>query len=68
VLHLSLICDLNKYDTTLSLQLLYDNNDICEASLAREKVIIDLADDEIQDTQIAENSFPTLELGSKDSI
>ena len=48
--------------------MLYDSNDICDASLAPEKVIIDLADDEIQDTQIAENSFPTLELGSKESI
>ena len=56
---------LNKDDTTLSLQLLCDSNDICDASLVPEKVKIYLADDEIQDTQIAENSFPTLELGSK---
>ena len=56
---------LNKDDTTLSLQLLCDSSDICDASLVPEKVKIYLADDEIQDIQIAENSFPTLELGSK---
>ena len=56
---------LNKDDTTLSLQLLCDSNDICDASLVPDYVKIYLADDEIQDIQIAENSFPTLELGSK---
>ena len=56
---------LNRDDTTLSLQLLCDSNDICDASLVPESVKIYLADDEIQDIQIAENSFPTLELGSK---
>ena len=57
---------LDKDDTTLSLQLQCDSNDICDISLAPEAVSIYLLDDAIQDIYIAENSFPILELGSND--
>ena len=57
---------LDKDDTTLSLQLQCDSNDICDISLAPESVSIYLLDDAIQDIHIAENSFPILELGSND--
>ena len=59
---------LNKDDTTLSLQLLCDSSDICDASLAPEKVKIYLADDEIQDTQIAKIIFQHLNLEVKNQF
>jgi hypothetical protein len=55
---------LDKDDTNLSLQLLCDSNDMCDASLAPQSVPIYLVDDDIQDIHIAENSIPTLQLGS----
>ena len=58
---------LDKDDTTLSLQLLCDSNDICDTSLAPESVSVYLVDDDIQDIQIAENAIPTLPLGSNDN-
>ncbi len=58
---------LEKGDTTLSLKLLCDSNDICDTSLAPESVNVYLVDDDIQDIQIAENAIPTLPLGSNDN-
>jgi hypothetical protein len=55
---------LDKDDTNLSLQLLCDSNDICDTSLAPESVNVYLVDDDIQDIHIAQNSIPTLQLGS----
>jgi hypothetical protein len=57
---------LDKDDTNLHLELQCDSNDICDTSLAPESVSIYLVDDEIQDIQIAENSIPTIQLGSND--
>ena len=57
---------LDKDDITLSLQLQCDSNDICDTSLAPQTVSIYLVDDVIQDIQIANNSFPILELGNND--
>ena len=55
---------LDKDDTNLSLELQCDSNDICDTSLAPESVSIYLVDDTIQDIHIAENSIPTIQLGS----
>ena len=55
---------LDKDDTNISLELQCDNNDICDTSLAHESVSIYLVDDAIQDIHIAENSIPTIQLGS----
>ena len=55
---------LDKDDTNLHLELQCDSNDICDTSLAPESVSIYLVDDSIQDIHIAENSIPTLQLGS----
>lgn len=55
---------LDKDDTNLSLELQCDNSDICDTSLAPESVSIYLVDDAIQDIHIAENSIPTIQLGS----
>ena len=55
---------LDKDDTNISLELQCDNNDICDTSLAPESVSIYLVDDAIQDIHIAENSIPTIQLGS----
>jgi hypothetical protein len=57
---------LDKGDTNLYLELQCDNNDICGTSLAPESVSVYLVDDVIQDIHIAENSIPTLPLGSND--
>ena len=56
---------LDKDDTNLHLELQCDSNDICDASLA-ESVSVYLVDDAIQDIHVAENSIPTLQLGSND--
>jgi hypothetical protein len=58
---------LDKDDVTLSLQLQCDSNDICDTSLAPESVRIYLVDDAIQDIHIAENSIPTIQLGSNNN-
>jgi hypothetical protein len=55
---------LDKDDTNLHLELQCDSNDICDTSLAPESVSIYLVDDTIQDIHIAENSIPTIQLGS----
>ena len=55
---------LDKGDTNLYLELQCDSNDICDTSLAPESVSIYLVDDAIQDIHIAENSIPTIQLGS----
>jgi hypothetical protein len=55
---------LDKDDTNLHLELQCDSNDICDISLAPESVRIYLINDAIQDIHIAENSIPTLQLGS----
>jgi hypothetical protein len=55
---------LDKDDTNLYLELQCDSNDICDTSLAPESVSIYLVDDAIQDIHIAENSIPTIQLGS----
>lgn len=55
---------LDKDDTNLHLELQCDSNDICDTSLAPESVTIYLVDDTIQDIHIAENSIPTIQLGS----
>jgi hypothetical protein len=55
---------LDKDDTNLHLELQCDSNDICDISLAPESVRIYLVNDAIQDIHIAENSIPTLQLGS----
>ena len=55
---------LDKGDTNLYLELQCDSNDICDTSLAPESVSIYLVDDDIQDIHIAENSIPTIQLGS----
>ncbi|HEX6646200.1 MAG TPA: hypothetical protein VF047_03395 [Nitrososphaeraceae archaeon] len=55
---------LDKDDTNLHLELQCDSNDICDISLAPESVSIYLINDAIQDIHIAENSIPTLQLGS----
>ena len=55
---------LDKGDTNLYLELQCDSNDICDTSLAPESVSIYLVDDTIQDIHIAENSIPTIQLGS----
>ena len=55
---------LDKDDTNLHLELQCDSNDICDTSLAPESVSIYLVDDTIQDIRIAENSIPTIQLGS----
>ena len=55
---------LDKGDTNLYLELQCDSNDICDTSLAPESVSIYLVDDVIQDIHIAENSIPTIQLGS----
>ena len=57
---------LDKDDTNLYLELQCDSNDICDTSLAPESISIYLIDDAIQDIQVAENSFPVLELRSND--
>ena len=58
---------LDKDDTNLHLELQCDSNDICDTSLAPESVRIYLVDDAIQDIHIAENSIPTLQLGSNNN-
>lgn len=55
---------IDKDDTNLYLELQCDSNDICDTSLAPESVSIYLVDDVIQDIHIAENSIPTIQLGS----
>ena len=55
---------IDKDDTNLYLELQCDSNDICDNSLAPESVSIYLVDDSIQDIHIAENSIPTIQLGS----
>ncbi|HEX7142901.1 MAG TPA: hypothetical protein VF222_10535 [Nitrososphaeraceae archaeon] len=55
---------IDKDDTNLYLELQCDSNDICDTSLAPESVSIYLVDDTIQDIHIAENSIPTIQLGS----
>jgi hypothetical protein len=55
---------LDKDDTNLHLELQCDSNDICDTSLAPESVSIYLVDGTIQDIHIAENSIPTIQLGS----
>ncbi len=55
---------IDKDDTNLHLELQCDSNDICDTSLAPDSVSIYLVDDAIQDIHIAENSIPTLQLGS----
>ena len=55
---------LDKGDTNLYLELQCDSNDICDTSLAPESVSIYLVDGTIQDIHIAENSIPTIQLGS----
>ena len=55
---------LDKDDTNLHLELQCDSNDICDISLAPESVRIYLVNDATQDIHIAENSIPTLQLGS----
>ena len=55
---------IDKDDTNLHLELQCDSNDICDTSLAPASVSIYLVDDAIQDIHIAENSIPTLQLGS----
>jgi hypothetical protein len=55
---------LDKGDTNLYLELQCDSNDICDTSLAPESVSIYLVDDATQDIHIAENSIPTIQLGS----
>jgi hypothetical protein len=57
---------LDKGDTNLYLELQCDSNDICDTSLAPESVSLYLVDDAIQDIHIAENSIPTIQLGSND--
>lgn len=55
---------LDKDDTNLHLELQCDSNDICDTSLAPESVSVYLVDGTIQDIHIAENSIPTIQLGS----
>jgi hypothetical protein len=55
---------LDNDDTNLYLELQCDSNDICDTSLAPESVSIYLVDDATQDIHIAENSIPTIQLGS----
>ncbi|HEY6657507.1 MAG TPA: hypothetical protein VIZ62_03170 [Nitrososphaeraceae archaeon] len=55
---------LDKDDTNLHLELQCDSNDICDTSLAPESVSVYLVDGTIQDIHIAENSIPTIHLGS----
>ena len=55
---------IDKDDTNLYLELQCDSNDICDTSLAPESISIYLVDDAIQDIHIAENSIPTIQLGS----
>ena len=57
---------LDKDDTNLVLELQCDSNDRCGTSLAPDNVRIYLTSISISDTNIAQNSIPTLELGSKD--
>jgi hypothetical protein len=56
---------LDKDDTTLSLQLLCDSNDICDTSLAPDSVSVYLVDYDKQDIHIAQHAIPTILLGSK---
>ncbi len=53
-------------DPNLYLELQCDSNDICDISLAPDSVSIYLIDNSIQDIQVAENSFPVLELKNND--
>lgn len=55
---------LDKDDTNLHLELQCDSNDICDTSLAPESVKVYLVDYTVQDIHIAENSIPTIQLGS----
>lgn len=55
---------LDNDDTNLHLELQCDSNDICDTSLAPESVSVYLVDGTIQDIHIAENSIPTIQLGS----
>ena len=55
---------LDKGDTNLYLELQCDSNDICDTSFPPESVSIYLVDNAIQDIHIAENSIPTIQLGS----
>lgn len=55
---------LDKDDTNLHLELQCDSNDICDTSVAPESVSVYLVDGTIQDIHIAENSIPTIQLGS----
>ena len=57
---------LDKDDTNLALELQCDPNDRCGTSLAPDNVRIYLTSISISDTNIAQNSIPTLELGSND--
>jgi hypothetical protein len=55
---------LDKDDTNLSLELQCDPNDRCDTSLAPENVRIYLTSISTPDINIAQNSIPTLQLGS----
>ncbi|MGE5862434.1 MAG: hypothetical protein ACM31H_01570 [Nitrososphaerales archaeon] len=57
---------LDKDDTNLALELQCDPNDRCDTSLAPDNVRVYLTFISISDNNIAENSIPTLELGSND--
>ncbi|MFB5601160.1 MAG: hypothetical protein ACE5SW_13145 [Nitrososphaeraceae archaeon] len=58
--------NLDKNDNSLSLELQCDPNDRCGTSLAPERVSIYLTPISTPDINIAENSIPTLQLGSND--
>ena len=57
---------IDKDDTNLVLELQCDPNDRCDTSLAPDNVRLYLTFNSVSDTNIAQNSIPILELGSKD--
>jgi hypothetical protein len=57
---------LDKDDSSLSLEVQCDGNDICDTSLSPESIRIYLVDRNVKDGHIARNSIPLLELEDHD--